>query len=84
MSFVQLDPASSIKALKVILATVCTIPLAFVSKSLAKVLSSLMKSLGQNPKVASEGFTVILLSAAFMEAIVLFVLLIALIILFVS
>jgi F0F1-type ATP synthase membrane subunit c/vacuolar-type H+-ATPase subunit K len=84
MSFIQMDPANSVRALKILLAAACTIPLAFVSWSLSRVLSSLMVSLGQNPKVASEGFTVILLSAVFMEAIVLFILLVALIILFVS
>jgi len=84
MSFMQLDPGSSAKALKVMLAAACTLPLAFVGWALSRVLSSAMVSLGQNPKVASEGFTVILLSAVFMEAVVLFILLIALIILFVS
>jgi F0F1-type ATP synthase membrane subunit c/vacuolar-type H+-ATPase subunit K len=82
MEILKFDP-SALTALKVVAAALCTIPLAMVGMALSRIFAAAMQAASSNPIILKEGLTTIIITGALVEAMALFILFIAVVILFV-
>lgn len=73
---------TALKMVRVLAASIATLPLAFIGFAVGKVFCTLIDSVARNPSARDKMFTIGILGAALAETVGLFAVLIALLILF--